>query len=79
MPDVYLVAVGFGVPAEPLTCERLTDATPYGFDLAAPLSLADLARIQHEQGPPEYVRFNTDRFHPDHEPLLSARSDPPGR
>jgi hypothetical protein len=74
LPDVYLVAVGFGVPAEPLTCEHLTDATPYGFDLAAPISLADLARIQDEQGPPDYVHTNADRFHPDHEPLLSTGS-----
>lgn len=66
LPQVYLAVIGFGVVPEGLPLARVTDGTPYGMDLAQPLS-ADLLQMQHERLP-AVVWPLPDQYgyHPDH-------------
>jgi hypothetical protein len=43
----------------------INDSARYGFDVAAPLRPADLARACDQNGPDRPARVNVDHFHAD--------------
>jgi hypothetical protein len=64
LPDTYLVVVGLGREPDGLALAVVEDATPYGFDLTAPLRLSDT----HDRGP----LSRPDQFHADHTALITG-------
>ncbi|PRX50487.1 hypothetical protein B0I33_102609 [Prauserella shujinwangii] len=65
LDEVYVVAIGIGIPPEGLRLTRVTDGTPYGADLTAPLSLAELGRKKSLRPEAWLPPPRRDAFHPD--------------
>lgn len=70
IPDAYLVAAGWGAEPDGLAFDVIEDGTPYGIDLAAPLTSDTLRRAWDAAGPDVHSRLNHAGHHPDHLALL---------
>lgn len=65
LADAYLVAVGIGTEPDELRLVQVTDGEPYGADLNAPLSHAELSRQRHERPDTWLPSPHHEAFHPD--------------
>ncbi|HEX3786175.1 MAG TPA: hypothetical protein VHX38_41555 [Pseudonocardiaceae bacterium] len=65
LPEVYLLATGWGVEPDGLAFDVIEDGTPYGVDLAAPLTTRTLPLAWTLAGPSMHSCPNHADYHPD--------------